>query len=127
MSQKKLSRREFLESAGAAAALGMLGGGASLSLVSGAVAAPGKPIPPLSVMYYGERQEYGEFWRKAGTDLKRIGLTVKLNPTATTTVITKTKAHDFGDIGGKLIGRHESARNSGRECRKIPRPGPDRL
>ncbi len=104
MRQRMLSRREFLESAGAAAALGIIGGGASLSLVSGAAAAPGKPIPPLSVMYYGERQEYVEFWRKAGTDLKRIGLTVKLNPTATTTVITKTKAHDFGDIGGIFWG-----------------------
>ena len=104
MSQRKLSRREFLESAGAAAAFGMLGGGASLSLVSGAIAAPGKPIPPLSVMYYGTYQEYVEFWRKAAVDLKRIGLTVILNPAAMPTVITKTKAHDYGDIAGILWG-----------------------
>lgn len=100
MSQRELSRREFLESAGAAAALAMLGGGASLSLVSGAIAAPGKPIPPKSVMYYGNWQEYVEFWRKAALDLKRIGLTVILNPAASATVITKTKAHDYGDIAG---------------------------
>ncbi len=104
MSERKLSRREFLESAGAAAALGMLGGDASLSLVSDAIAAPGKPIPPLSVMYYSNWQEYVEFWKKAALDLKKIGLTTVLNPTTSGTVITKTKAHDFGDIGGIFWG-----------------------
>jgi hypothetical protein len=46
MNQRELSRREFLKSASSLAAVGMFGGGANLSLVSGAIAASGKPIPP---------------------------------------------------------------------------------
>ncbi len=97
MNERELSRREFLQ--GAAATGGaMLAGGATLTMASEAIAAPGEPIPPISIMYYGNWQEVVEFFRKAAQDLRKIGITPKLNPAVNTTVVAKTlKQHDYGD------------------------------
>ena len=96
MDEKRFSRREFLETALGAGA-GMIIG--DVTLVSSEVrAVPGAPIPPISIFYYGNWPEIVEFFRKAAQDLRRIGLTPKLNPAVNTTVVAKTfNEHDYGD------------------------------
>jgi hypothetical protein len=97
MDEKELSRREFLHLA-ATAGGAVLAGSSMLSLNSEAAVAPGKPIAPISLMYYGNRPEIVEFFKKAAIDLRKVGITPKLNPAASQTVITKTRQRDFGDV-----------------------------
>ena len=98
MKKKELSRREFLQIA-ATTGGAMLAGSSLLSVPSEAIAAPGKPIPPISIMYYGNWQEIVEFFKKAAIDLRKLGITPKLNPAVNTTVVAKSlKEHDYGDV-----------------------------
>jgi len=96
MDIKELSRREFLK---VAATVGgaALGGSSLPSITSESIAAnaPGKPIPPIPFMYYGNRQELVEFFKKAAIDLRKIGITPKLNPANSNTVMHKTRQHDL--------------------------------
>ena len=97
MSEKKITRREFIKTTAVAGAA-LAGGSSLLSTASDAVAAPGKPIPPISAMYYGNWQEVVEFFRKAGQDLRKIGINIVHNPAPSTTVVPKTLTqHDYGD------------------------------
>lgn len=89
MSEKDLSRRDFLKGAGVAGAA-MLGGGGAFTLAPDARAAAGTPIPPMTMTYYSNWQEIVEFFRKAAQDLRKIGITPNLNPAVNTTVTAKT-------------------------------------
>src|SRR4030042_2453382 len=104
MSKKDFSRREFLKST-AAAGMALLGSGGTLTVPSETKAAAGTPIPPITMTYYSNWQEVVEFFRKAATDLRKIGLTPNLNPAVNTTVTAKTfNEHNYGDWGSIVWG-----------------------
>lgn len=97
MNGKNLSRREFIKYAAATGA--MFGGGSSfLSIADAAQTAPGEPIPPMTMTYYGNWQEFVEFFKKFAIDLRKIGLNPKLNPLHSSTAVAKTFQHDYGQI-----------------------------
>lgn len=98
------SKRQFLQRtlAGGAA---FAAGSSVLSLIPNAYAAPGKPIPPIVMTYYGNWPEIVEFFRKSAQDLRKLGLTPKLNPEPSSVAVPKTlQQHDYGDWGSIMWG-----------------------
>lgn len=102
--QGQVSRRSFLKTA-LAGASAFAAPSAFLTLAPGAVAAPGQPVPPISMMYYGNWPEIVELFRKAAQDFRKIGLTPQLNPAPSSVAVPKTlQQHDYGDWGSILWG-----------------------
>lgn len=104
MTEHGISRRDFVTTALATgAAMAPIGG--MMTLEAGAQAMPGEPVPPISMMYYGNWPEIVELFRKAAQDLRKIGLTPKLNPAPSNVVVPRTlQQHDYGDWGSIMWG-----------------------
>jgi peptide/nickel transport system substrate-binding protein len=104
MQKRPVSRRSVLKSALAGGSV-LAAPGAFMTLAPGAYAAAGQPVPPISMMYYGNWAEIAALFRKAAQDFRKIGLTPKLNPAPSSVAVPKTlQQHDYGDWGSILWG-----------------------
>lgn len=97
MKNSDFSRREFLKVTGLACAGTLIGEFIPGTTKAGAVA--GEPIPPITMTYYSNWQEIVEFFKKAAEDFRRVGLTPKLNPGVSSTVVPECFQQRYGDIG----------------------------
>jgi peptide/nickel transport system substrate-binding protein len=99
-----MSRRGFVKAA-LASGSAMAVPGAFMTLAPGVAAAAGQPVPPISMMYYGNWPEIVELFRKGAQDFRKIGLTPKLNPAPSSVVVPKTlQQHDYGDWSSIMWG-----------------------
>jgi peptide/nickel transport system substrate-binding protein len=104
MHDQEFSRRRFLKTVLAGSSV-LAAPAGFLTLVSGAEAAAGQPVPPISMMYYGNWPEIVAQFRKGAEDFRKIGLTPKLNPAPSSVVVPKTlQQHAYGDWGSILWG-----------------------
>lgn len=102
MFKSAFSRRSFLQGTAAAS---VAAGVPMLSLISGARAEPGKPVPPISMSYYGNWPEIVELFRKAAQDFRKIGITPDLKPAPSSVIVPQTLVqHNYGDWSSIMWG-----------------------